>query len=159
ADGSTLTSALDLGPAGQANTISFIHADTGTLRLTGSLSGTGSLTLMRIATRTSTRGVDFDSPHRRQSRAVTITTRTAARLLNPGRTGTGPITLQDGGIDILSSVGPQFVGNAISSALGTVSADWNHTAVATPPAFAFPMGAGLVHTLGPVTVDNPTFFG
>jgi len=159
ADGSMLTAGLDLGPAPQANTISFIHLDTGTVRLMGPVTGLGSLTLMRVAGASNTRGVYYDSPNGGYSGSVTITTGTAARLLNPGRTGTGPITLQGGSVDILSSVGPQAVGNTISSALGTESADWNYTAVAVPPTFAFPMGAGLVHTLGPVTVDNPTFFG
>ena len=158
ADGNKLSSGIDFGPATAVNSVLFTGATTGVLRFSGALTGAGSLTLSTVAGASNIRGVYYDLANAGYSGATTITTNTAARVLESGRTGTGPIKLQGGGLDILSDTGSQSVTNTISSVTGTIRADHDY-ALSPTPAFA----PGILHVLSspgvPMVIDNPTSLG
>ena len=160
ADGTVIATKLDLGPAAAASTIAFTHNTSGILNLSGPLVGSGSLRLFRIAGASNTRAVYFGNTNAGYNGAVTIGEGTAARLLSAGRTGTGSITLQQGGRLVIQSdtVGGETLNNSVFSSDGIIRADHNYT-LNPAPAFA----PGTVHRIGgpgaPVVVDNPGFLG
>jgi hypothetical protein len=183
ADGSTSATRWTWALPATANTILFSHLDTGTLRITGPMGGTGSLTLLRAAGASNNRGVYFDNPNGGYTGAVTITTGTSARLLctpfgPDGRTGLGTVTLNGGEFHILSDLAfvppaPAAVhvgsvrhesdplqqrddprGSQLHARGSACVRTGNPAVIGTPAAPAFPGGPG-----GSITVDNPTLIG
>jgi autotransporter-associated beta strand protein len=146
ANGNVISTGLDLESPG-GTTMTFTGVNGGDLLVSGPITGPSALTLTNSAA-LGTGELFLSNPNAAYGGPVTIGPSTAVRLLDGGRAGIGSVVLNGGRFDILSSTGPQAMGNTIDASSGTVSADLNYSDAAVPPP------APTTDKIGPVVVDG-----